>query len=94
MINQNKTTRRAGYKTVDDTPQPHRPPRKHSELKEPDEILNKTKTLTTIARQKTAKEKALQGTSQTGKEPHKNHTDKNRAYTMLKEQNHWEEEFW
>ena len=40
--------------------QPHRPPRKHSELKEPDEILKKTKTLTTIARQKTAKEKALQ----------------------------------
>ena len=34
-------------------------PRKHSELKEPDEMLNKTKTLTTIARQKKAKEKAL-----------------------------------
>ena len=26
MINQNKTTRRAGYKTVYDTPHPHRPP--------------------------------------------------------------------
>ena len=57
MINQNKTTRKARYKTVYETPQPHRPPppppappRKHSELKEPDEILNKTKTLTTIAR--------------------------------------------
>ena len=60
LINQNKTTRRAGYKTVDDTPHPHRPPRKHSELKEPDEILKKATTLTTIARQKTAKEKALQ----------------------------------
>ena len=34
-------------------------PRKHSELKEPHEILNKTKTLTTIATQKKAKEKAL-----------------------------------
>ena len=33
--------------------------RKHSGLKEPDEMLNKTKTLTTIARQKKTKEKAL-----------------------------------
>ena len=33
--------------------------RKHSELKEPDEMLNKTKTLTTTARQKKAIEKAL-----------------------------------
>ena len=57
MINQNKTTRKARYKTVYESPQPHpppppppAPPRKHSELKEPDEILKKTKTLTTIAR--------------------------------------------
>ena len=35
------------------------PERKHSELKEPYEMLNKTRTLTTIARQKKAKEKAL-----------------------------------
>ncbi len=33
--------------------------RKHSELKEPYEMLDKTKTLTTIARQKKAKEIAL-----------------------------------
>ena len=46
--NQNKTTRRTGYKKVYASPPP--PPRKHSELKEPDEILNKTKTLTIIAR--------------------------------------------
>ena len=52
--NQNKTTKRAGYKVYGKTPE-----RKHSELKEPDEMLNKTKTLTTIARQKKAKEKAL-----------------------------------
>jgi len=39
------------------TPPPS--PRKCSELKEPDEMLNKTKTLTTIVRQKKAKEKAL-----------------------------------
>ena len=32
---------------------------KHSELKEPYEMLDKTKTLTTMARQKKAKEKAL-----------------------------------
>ena len=44
--NQNKTTRRAGYKKVY---APH-PQRKHSELKEPDKMLNKSKTLTTIAR--------------------------------------------
>ena len=50
--NQSKTTRRAGYKKVYDTPPqplPH-PQRKHSELKEPSEMLHKTKTLTTIAR--------------------------------------------
>ena len=53
--NQNKTTRRDGYKKVyGKTNQ-----RKHSELKEPYEMLDKTKTLTTIARQKKAKEKAL-----------------------------------
>ncbi len=43
--NENKTTRRAGYKKVYDCPHP-----KHSELKEPDEMLSKTKTLTTITR--------------------------------------------
>ena len=59
--NQNKTTRRAGYKKVYSTPPPSPPPppRKHSELNQPDEMLHKTKTLTTIARQKKAKEKAL-----------------------------------
>ncbi len=54
--NQNKTTRRAGYKKVCGEKKHQR---KHSELKEPDEMLDKTKTLTTIARQKKAKEKAL-----------------------------------
>ena len=44
--NQNKTTRRAGYKKVYEK----NPQRKHSELKEPDEMLHKTKTLTTITR--------------------------------------------
>ena len=58
--------------------------RKHSELKEPYEMLDKTKTLTTIARQKKAKEKALKWSIQTGKEPYKNHSKKNRAYKMLK----------
>ncbi len=53
--NQNKTTRSAGYKKVYE--KTHR--RKHSEIKEPYEMLDKTKTLTTIARQKKAKEKAL-----------------------------------
>ena len=57
--------------------------RKHSELKEPHETLDKTKTLT--ARQKKAKEKALKWSIQTGKEPYRNHSEKNRAYKMLKE---------
>ena len=43
--NQNKTTR-AGHKKVSE--KTHQ--RKHSKIKEPREMLNKTKTLTTIAR--------------------------------------------
>ena len=56
--NQNKTTKRAGYKKVYE--KTHQ--RKHSELKEPDETLDKTKTITITARQKKAKEKALKRT--------------------------------
>ena len=77
--NQNKTTRRAEYNKV----YGKKTPRKHSELKEPYEMLRKTKTLTT-ARQKKAKEKTQTWTSQTEKEPYKNHSEKNRAYKMLK----------
>ena len=47
--NENKTTRRAGHKKVYEPPTPPHP-QKHSELKEPDEMLGKTKTLTTITR--------------------------------------------
>ena len=58
---------------------------KHSELKEPYEMLNKAKTLkVTIAWQKKAKEKALKWTSQTGKEPYKNHSEKNNAIQNAK----------
>ena len=53
--NQNKTTRRAGYKKMYGKTHHW----KHSELKEPYEMLDKTKTLTTIARQNAAKEIAL-----------------------------------
>ena len=74
IANQNKTTRRAGYKRVYEK----HTQRKHLEIKEPHEMLNKIKTLTTIARQKKAKEKALKRTRQTGKKPYKN-TEKNRA---------------
>ena len=42
-------------------------------------MLDKTKTLTTIARQKKAKEKDLKWTSQTGKESYENLSEKNRA---------------
>ena len=64
--------------------------RKYSELKEPDEMLNKTKTLTTIVRQTQAKEKALKWTSQTGKEPYENNSKKNRVLQNAKkeQQNH------
>ena len=55
--NQNKTTRRAGYQKVHALTHPH--PKGSIQLKEPYEMLNKTKTLTTIARQKMVKEKAL-----------------------------------
>ena len=51
--NQNKTTRRATYKKVYEPlhPTPTYPTvKKHSELKEPYALVNKTKTLTTIAR--------------------------------------------
>ena len=60
--------------------------RKHSELKEPYETLHKTKTLTTIARQKKAKEKAIKLSIQTGKEPYKNHCEKNSLQNAKKEQ--------
>ena len=60
--------------------------RKHSELKEPYEMLDKTKTLT-IARQKKAKEKALKWTSQTGKKPYENHSEKNRPLQNAKKNN-------
>ena len=58
--------------------------RKHSELKEPFETLEKTKTLTITARQMKAKEKALKRSIQTGKEPYRNLSEKNRAFKMLK----------
>ena len=51
--NQNKTTRRAGYKKVYEKRNTQR------KNKESYETLNKTKTLTTIARLKEAQEKAL-----------------------------------
>ena len=73
--NQNKTTRRAGYKKMYGKTHHW----KHSELKEHHEMLDKTKTLTTIARQKKAKEIALIWSVQTGKQPYKNHSEKNRA---------------
>ena len=50
-------------------------------------MLNKTKTLTTIARQKKAKEKALKSTSQTGREPDENPSEKNRALQNAKKNN-------
>ena len=50
-------------------------------------MLNKIKTLTTIARKKKAKEKALNWTSQTGKEPYENNSKKNRALQIAKNNN-------
>ena len=76
--NQNKTTKRAGYKKVYE--KTHQ--KKLSELKEPHETLDKTKTLT--ARQKKAKEKTIKWSIQTGKKPYRNHSEKHSAYKMLK----------
>ena len=66
---------------------PPHPHTEYSELKDPYEMLHKTKTLTTIARQKKPKEKALKRTSQTGKEPYKNHSEKNRRLQNAKKNN-------
>ncbi len=63
------------------------PARKHSELKEPHEMLTKTKTLTTIARQKMAKAKAIKSTSQTGKKPYQNNSKKNRVLQIATKNN-------
>ena len=61
-----------------------RPKRKHLEWKEPSEMLNRGKPLITIAGPKRAKEKALKWTSQTGKEPMENHSEKNKALLIAK----------
>ena len=71
--NQNKTLRRAGYKKVYGKKKKKKERKKEKKktakerIKEPYEMLNKRKTLTTIARLKKAKEKALKWTSQSGK---------------------------
>ena len=80
MLTRTKPQKELGTRRCMKTPQ-----KKHSELKEPDETLDKTKTLTITARQKKAKEKALKWSIQTGKKPYRNHSEKNRAYKMLKE---------
>ena len=64
-----------------------KPQWKHLELKESREMLNKTKTLTTMATQKKAKEKALKWPRQTGKEHYENHSEKNRALQNAKKNN-------
>ena len=55
--NRIKPQEELGTRKCMNPPLPPFPQRKHSELKEPYQMLNKTKTLTTIARQKMAKEK-------------------------------------
>ena len=57
MLTRTKPQEELGAKRYMTPPPPL--PRKHSELKEPYEMLDKTKTITTIARLKKAKEKAL-----------------------------------
>ena len=48
--NQHKMTRRAVYKVYEQPTPPPPPPKEAFRIKEPYEILNKTKTLTTTAR--------------------------------------------
>ena len=50
-------------------------------------MLNKTKTLTTTAWQKKAKEKSLNWSIQTGKEPYENHSEKNTVLQNAKKNN-------
>ena len=91
--NQNKTLRRAGYKKVYGKRKKKRKKERKKKktakerIKEPYEMLNKRKTLTTIARLKKAKEKALKWTSQSGKELYENHSEKNRALQNAKKNN-------
>ena len=87
MLNGTKPQEELGTRRYINIPTPHPSTRNHSDLKEPDEMLNKTKTLTTIARQKKAKEKALKWTSQTGKEPYENPSEKNRTLQNTKKNN-------
>ena len=87
--NQNKTTRRAGYKKVYDT-SPSTPNSQEAfKIKGAlfYEMLNKTKTPTTTARKKKAKEKVLKWTSQTGKEPYENDSEKKRVLQNAKNNN-------
>ena len=79
MLTRTKPQKELGTRRCMKTPQ-----RKHSELREPFETLDKTKTVTVIVRQKKAKVKALKWSIQTGKEPCRNQSEKNRAYKMLK----------
>ena len=50
-------------------------------------MLNGAKSLTTIAGLKKAKEKVIKSTSQIGKEPYENHSDKNRVQQNAKKNN-------
>ena len=63
--------------------------KKNSQRKNKGALWNaeQKKNTTTIARLKKAKEKALKWTSQTGKEPYKNHSEKNRALHNAKKNN-------
>ena len=56
-------------------------------------MLNRGKPLIPIGPKK-AKEKALKWTSQTGKEPIENHSDKNRALQNAKKNKTTEMKFW
>ena len=61
------------------------PQRKHSEWKEPYEMLSRAKPLSNNnAGLKKAKEKALKWSIQIGKEPYKNHSEKNTALQNAK----------
>ena len=71
MLTRTKPQKELGRRMCMPSPTPTPHPKGSIQLKEPYEMLNKTKTLTTIVRQKKAKEKFLKLTSQTGKEPYK-----------------------
>ena len=80
--NQNKTTRRAGHKKVYEKKSPKEAFRIKGALWNVEQNKN-----TNNSEVEEGQRKTLKSTSQTGKEPYKNHSEKNRALQNAKKNN-------